>query len=331
MLAFISTVQLVCSKGLYYHPRSDACLAPEKCNSKAERAYRALGQCFFATPQGGDSHAPMPGKDGVYDCPSGQYLLVRNNVATCVDSSAKCDGMYVSKKNQTCVDRSTCSYQLGGYAYREGEYLLCLTLDECTTEWNGFTFDGQCLSVSECRDNRLYAYAATRRCEYSPPTKNGRFNQGQLRASIYDCGDRYLDITGGPRCIRRETCTGVIYEPQRICLSTQDCGRFGYLYDDGTRIQCLTPAECAMRGYFAYEATKTCSPITPETGDKRFVDRADGVYSCGDALLHVGNVASCVTRDQCILDTKGVTIGHVCVDREDWVAKDPRNFIDIQL
>lgn len=61
------------------------------------------------------------------------------------------------------------------------------------------------------------------------------------------------------------------------------------------------------------------------------MNRSDDVYSCGSALLRLSGVASCVSKDQCILDTKGVVAGHVCIDREDWTAKDVRNFIDLTL
>lgn len=98
-----------------------------------------------------------------------------------------------------------------------------------------FTFDGRCLSAAECKASMLYAYAATRRCEYSQPAKNGRFNQEMLGKGVYDCGDRYLDLTRSPRCVRRDACSGAVYEPQRLCLRSEDCGEFGYLDESGTR------------------------------------------------------------------------------------------------
>lgn len=65
------TIQIQCGKGLYYHMRSNDCLAPGKCNGKTERAYRALGQCFFAAPLDEDPYAPTLGRDGAYNCRSG--------------------------------------------------------------------------------------------------------------------------------------------------------------------------------------------------------------------------------------------------------------------
>ena len=228
-------VQFPCSKGLYFFLYNHDCVEPKECNGKTEHVYRALDQCIFSAPDKNDPRAPAPAKDGVYDCKSGQYLVVGENTMTCVDSREECKGLYVSEKNHTCSDRKMCSYRLGGYAYQEGDLMLCITRDECI-EKNRFMFDGRCVSASECRENSLYAYTALHRCEYSMPLRNGNFDPEKLNVGIYDCGDRYLDLTGPPRCISRDSCPRVLYDQQRLCLRQNDCKRFGFLYKDGDRV-----------------------------------------------------------------------------------------------
>ena len=58
-----------------------------------------------------------------------------------------------------------------------------------------------------------------------------------MASGIYDCGSKYLDVTGDKaRCVAESQCTGILANFARLCLKEEDCqdrdGR--YLYDDGT-------------------------------------------------------------------------------------------------
>ena len=78
--------------------------------------------------------------------------------------------------------------------------------------------------------------------------------------------------------------------------------------------------------------------MPPDSKIGNFVKRYDGdyIYGCyrpwyGWGLLYVGKTARCITSSECFFwAPKGILIqvNNVCMQRQDWLDRDPRNYVN---
>ena len=159
---------------------------------------------------------------------------------------------------------STCS-QIYKYSYDYGGKKQCVTAEECVRDKNGYLEGEKC--VPECSDG--YAYTATGSCLSIPPSTNGGF--ANPSSGFYDCGEKYLDVTGSTaKCIEKTTCTGILYESKHLCVTEEQCASDeydGYLYDAGKKKKCISLDECGEANGFVYlQGQRECSAIEPDPG-----------------------------------------------------------------
>ena len=161
-----------------------------------------------------------------------------------------------------------------------------------------------------------------------------------MASGIYDCGSKYLDVTGDKaRCVDESQCAGILANFAQLCLKEEDCqdrdGR--YLYDDGTKKECTSAESCREKnGGYAYGDLHQCLSVTPDLENGNFTERYDGdyVYMCGyssytDKILRITYAARCVLKDKCLYGKiAGVADGDICRTREQWLAESPKNYID---
>ena len=58
-----------------------------------------------------------------------------------------------------------------------------------------YASDCVCVLATQCRNYDQYAYAYTGSCEDIRVNESGNFDTTQKENGIYDCGEKYLDIT----------------------------------------------------------------------------------------------------------------------------------------
>ena len=162
----------------------------------------------------------------VYDSDKGGMICTAQ-----IDAYRDC---YLSEKKRVCVPRADdCYFLLGGYSYTEGERRLCVTEEECFTNYDGSiifdpvpggTSEIRCVSPTTCmaREEGYFAFANTMECAQATPAPNGGFDEGMAKRNLYGCGDKYLVFhwdgqQSYAKCVKKDECDGVIFESKKLC------------------------------------------------------------------------------------------------------------------
>ena len=78
---------------------------------------------------------------------------------------------------------------------------------------------------------------------YITANESGGFNETKMKQGIYDCEDKYLDISKAyrdgkffwsARCVEKTACTNILADFANVCLTEEACtnselGYLGYL------------------------------------------------------------------------------------------------------
>lgn len=243
--------------------------------------------------------------DGTYTCGTNRYILLTAGKASCVQR-AGCNSYYFSQEKSACTDDpGTCYGYLKGRAFDSPTEKLCVTAWQCPNEKNGFYMDSHCYTGTQCREHDRYAYLSTRDCIDLEPSETGGFDEGQLQNDIYDCGTKFLDITGDKtKCTESTQCSGVLYEQSSLCLKEKDCGTtyYGYIYDGNGKKECIDEGKCDRYGRTSYIVPALCSDKPPDLAGGKFLGRYTGdlVYECiAGYALKITDMGRCFPRLEC--------------------------------
>ena len=91
-----------------------------------------------------------------------------------------------------------------------GRPYKCLTGGECSRE-------GKCHDDDDNQRPCYYAYAATGTCIRNVPDETSGFTKTGPDKSVYDCGNRYLDISTFS-CVEENACTGTTSDGYSMLL-----------------------------------------------------------------------------------------------------------------
>ena len=137
------------------------------------------------------------------------------------------------------------------------------------------------------------------------------------------------------KCIEKKACTGILADFENLCLTEYTCAdlELGYVYTYGDTKKCVSASSCKRRYKFAYEDSRECSSVKPDLENGNFIKSydTDDVYRCAD-MVYFQNMAKCVSEDECYYSSiKGIYVNSACLSREEWLAKDARNYVDADL
>ena len=148
MLVLIRALQYVtCDGDGYYSYWLANCLSVGECFDKKWFPY-SLGKVCIGTPPDRGSGMYID-EHGAYACPPDKYIIFKGVIAKCVDSPAECAEFYVSEEKHACLNSSwICTEYAHSYGHKDSFGLHCISRADCTTKYDGYIYDYDCLSPS---------------------------------------------------------------------------------------------------------------------------------------------------------------------------------------
>ena len=101
----------------------------------------------------------------------------------------------------------------------------------------------------------------------------------------------------------------LLYRSQGLCIGEDQRDEYDcYLYEFGSKKECVSAKECVLIGLNAYYEAKMCVPIVPAS-DGNFLKLNQYVRGCGyeridihvvyELVLHLSDDARCITKSAC--------------------------------
>ena len=101
----------------------------------------------------------------------------------------------------------------------------------------------------------------------------------------------------------------LLYRSQGLCIGEDQRDEYDcYLYEADGKKECVSAKECTSMGLYAYYEARACVSVEPAS-NRDFLKRSKYVWSCNyervgihvvyELVLHLGDVARCVTKAAC--------------------------------
>ena len=107
-----------------------------------------------------------------------------------------------------------------------------------------------------------------------------------------------------------------------------------YLYVNGKDKSYVDLDTCLRMGNrYAYRWGE-CSLLKPDnSGERSFYQGGDRnlVYFCDSCLITLPNKVMCISYGACIFKFGEVWANNICYTREQWISKNPRNYVSANL